>query len=127
MRLRDLPRRTAALLLALLFLGGELGWSGLDALAFHTEGVPAGAAASVAVAPGSMAALLAGPTSPGEHGAHCVLGLTTGSARASAPTSLNIHLEPEIAFRVDASVRRGAERSDPGTLARPRAPPFLPA
>jgi hypothetical protein len=125
MSVRDLLRRGTALLLASLFLAGELGWSGVDALAFHTDvhhAAHPSLAASGAGGSGALAVLTSRTTS-GDHAAHCVLGLTTGSARASGPAALHMRPEPAIALAaLPASCVPGL-RTEPGTLARPRAPP----
>lgn len=126
MSARNVLRRGSALLLAGLFLAGELGWSGIDALAFHTDVAHHAGSRGVA-APGAAGAsgltLLTAPTSTGDHAAHCVLGLTTGSARASVSAALQIRLEPAVTLRSDATSCAPGLRTDPGTLALPRAPP----
>jgi hypothetical protein len=124
MRVLDALRRSSGLLLAVLFLAGEIGWSGVDALAFHSGSAHTPPAARTAASPsGPNAVLLGGSRSRGDHAAHCVLGFTTGSARAAGPLALDIRPEPEVALRTEAASARAGSRSDPGTLARPRAPP----
>lgn len=126
MSLRDVPRRSAALLLAALFLAGETGWSGIDALVFHPErgrrdAPPELVAWQIA---GHPVALLERPAAPGGHAAHCVLGLSTGSARGSVRVALDIRTEPAEALATDRSSRSVETRTDLGTQARPRAPPL---
>lgn len=127
MSVLDLLRRGCALALASLFLAGELGWSGLDALAFHTDVVHHVAPGTASAAGGhgtAGLAFLTAQTASGDHAAHCVLGLTTGSARAAGPADLDIRPEPAVSLSSRATSCAPGLRTEPGTLAHPRAPPL---
>ncbi|HKK07805.1 MAG TPA: hypothetical protein VKA44_02865 [Gemmatimonadota bacterium] len=124
MSLGDVTRRSSALLLAALFLAGETGWSGIDALAFHPErGARDAAAAPAPRVAGHPVAHLEKPAAPGGHASHCVLGLSTGSARSSARVALDLRTEPAEAVATDVASRSVETRTDLGTQSRPRAPP----
>jgi hypothetical protein len=109
-----LPRRLAALLLALAFVGGGFGLPDLDALLYHTAGRGAPAEVPHFDLPGGC----------GAHAEHCVLAVAASLRQLGSRLVAAVRVTQAAPTRplvIPAVVPRSADRS---FFHPSRAPPF---
>jgi hypothetical protein len=114
---QSLLSRATAVILAVLFLGGVGGVSGLDALLYHRASTPVAAHAPHVEAAGQA----------GCHADHCLLAFRLPDGSAAPPLTVPLRLEG-VAVRSAAAPRVVAPpHRDATVLPQPRAPPASPA